>query len=454
MVKRPDRSPHGQRFQRTPQRHTVPETARPAAVRKPTKKPSAAESARDALQRGLHKLFDVLKARWNSLSALACRLIRKMLLRKDVPRATQRAFAVRRLRFAIYAGSAAVVTVVLLLVLLAPGGAAAPASEPSGSATPAPIATTAPDPVNIPFPTTAPDPSVTQAPATPTPRPTATPTQRPTATASPTQRPTATASPTPRPTATAAQTTSSGGTDMASMASYFVVSADTYYNEVGYSTNHYSYTEEELYMLARVMQTEAGGTANSMIAVGNVVINRVLCGRFGSTITAVVTSPNQFSYNPSATPKPSALSAAHAVLDDEVWLVPQNTYYFKGSGTEGEAWGSHPYCTCIGGNYFYTHDYSGRYNGDSIPPALFNRTYKHAQYGCKPEDRVYRIQYMLQSLGYSVSPDRYFGQGTREALIAFQQSMGLTADGVAGPATVEALINAFGVENYRAQFLS
>jgi hypothetical protein len=168
----------------------------------------------------------------------------------------------------------------------------------------------------------------------------------------------------------------------------------------------------------------------------------------------VVTANNQFAYNESVTPKQSAIDAAHAVLDDEVWYVPQNTYFFKGSGTEGVDWGSNTYCATIGGNYFYTHNYSGRYNGTGIPPALFDRTYKHAQYGCKAEDRVYRIQFMLQSLGYSVSPDKCFGKGTKDALIAFLQSKGLTADGVAGPSTIEALIGAFGVDNYIAKFVS
>jgi hypothetical protein len=238
---------------------------------------------------------------------------------------------------------------------------------------------------------------------------------------------------------------------MDALVAFYVETADTYYDKVGYSTNHYDYTDDELLVLARIMQIEAG-SRNGMIAVGNVIMNRVLCGRFGSTITAVVTAPNQFSYNPNLTPKQSAIDAAHAVLDDEVWLVPQNTYFFKGSGTEGVAWGSHPYCATIGGNYFYTHNYSGRYNGSSIPEALFARTYQYAQYGCKPADRVYRIQYMLKSLGYDVSTDKSFGKGTKAALIKFQKDNGLEADGVAGPSTLRALIRAFGVDEYCAKF--
>lgn len=236
---------------------------------------------------------------------------------------------------------------------------------------------------------------------------------------------------------------------MASLVSYYTLSAELYYNEVGYWSNHYDYTDDELHILAQIIQTEAGGESDKgKIAVGNVVMNRVLNGRWGNSIAAVV---GGFAYHPETVPKQGAIDAAHAVLDDENWVVPQNTYFFKPSSG---AWRSYTLWGQIGNHYFYTYAYSGRYNGTSIPPALFDRPYKHAQYGCKAEERVYRIQFMLQSLGYSVSPDKCFGKGTKDALIAFQQSKGLTADGVAGPATIEALINAYGLDQYIAKFAS
>ncbi len=234
---------------------------------------------------------------------------------------------------------------------------------------------------------------------------------------------------------------------MNSLVSYYIVTADSYYNTVGYYSNHYEYTDAELYMLAQIIQTESGGESTTgKIAVGNVVLNRVLCGRFGNSIDAV---KGGFAYHEDTVPKQGAIDAAHAVLDDEVWVVPQNTYYFKASGG---TWSSHTYWGKIGNHYFYTHNYSGRYNGTSIPEALFERVYKYAQYGCKKENRVYRIQYMLKALGYSVSTDKCFGKGTHDALMEFQKSKGLTADGVAGPSTVEALIRAFGVDKYLAEF--
>ena len=59
---------------------------------------------------------------------------------------------------------------------------------------------------------------------------------------------------------------------------------------------------------------------------------------------------------------------------------------------------------------------------------------------------------MLKSLGYDTATDKYFGKGTKAALIQFQQANGLEADGVAGPATLRALINAFGADAYSATF--
>ncbi|MEL7603269.1 MAG: peptidoglycan-binding domain-containing protein, partial [Bacillota bacterium] len=138
------------------------------------------------------------------------------------------------------------------------------------------------------------------------------------------------------------------------------------------------------------------------------------------------------------------------VLDDEVWVVPQNTYYFKASGGD---WRDFTFFGQIGNHYFYTRSFNTRYNGSSIPNALYARAFKYAQYGCKPSQRVYRIQYMLKSLGYDVEKaDKYFGMGTRAALIKFQQDQGLETDGVAGPATMKALIRAFGVDAYCDKF--
>src|ERR1700752_2254907 len=53
---------------------------------------------------------------------------------------------------------------------------------------------------------------------------------------------------------------------------------------------------------------------------------------------------------------------------------------------------------------------------------------------------VKSLQQKLKDLGFDPKGvDGNFGPGTRDAVIAFQQSKGLQADGIAGPATLAAL---------------
>ena len=400
-------------------------------------------------------------------------------------------------RIAIYAGAGMVVVVLLLVIVLVPHGQAAQlpvqakdddivaaaavmpvvATEESmptqASATPVPttkrpVATTAPDsdetdgiealprggtvptseptatPTSDPTATPKPDPTATAKPdptATPKPDPTATPKPDPTATPKP--DPTATPKPDPTP-------------EPADRADYFKVEADTYYNEVGYKSNDYEYTEDEWYVLAQLIDGEAGSQPTAgQIAVGNVVMNRVLASGYpGSDIITVVTAGSQFSgYSEDNVPNKSSKAAASAVLDDQVWTVPQHAFNFNSSNPEGDDWGSHTYYKRIGNHNFYI-DEPGRGRCTSLtpPPALYKRVYKWPQYGCKPANRVYRIQYMLKALGYDVTPDKYFGEGTHDALVAFQSEKGLDTDGVAGPATINALISAFGKDKYDKTF--
>ena len=243
--------------------------------------------------------------------------------------------------------------------------------------------------------------------------------------------------------------------DIDDMVDDCMVEAKLYYNEVGYSNNYYEYTDNEIYILAQLIYGEARGESlDGMVAVGNVVMNRVLNRRyFGNSITAVVTASGQFSgYKSTIVPSSKCRIAARKVLDFQVWVVPQNVYYFKASGEAGIDWASHKFYTRIGGHNFYTHNYGGRSTSDKIPPRLYERTYKWPRFGCFPENRVYRIQYMLNKLGYNVTADKYFGAGTMKELKKFQEKKGLEADGVAGPSTVEALIRAFGIEEYYEKF--
>jgi peptidoglycan hydrolase-like protein with peptidoglycan-binding domain len=54
---------------------------------------------------------------------------------------------------------------------------------------------------------------------------------------------------------------------------------------------------------------------------------------------------------------------------------------------------------------------------------------------------VTSLQFLLTSRGRSTTADGDFGSGTKAAVTAFQSSAGLTADGVAGPATFSALVS-------------
>ena len=101
--------------------------------------------------------------------------------------------------------------------------------------------------------------------------------------------------------------------------------------------------QNEIYILAQLIHGEARGESlDGMVAVGNVVMNRVLNRRyFGNTIESVVTASGQFSgYKSTIVPSSKCKRAARKVLDFQVWVVPQNVYYFKASGEVGIDWAS------------------------------------------------------------------------------------------------------------------
>ncbi|GHV04994.1 hypothetical protein FACS1894217_01140 [Clostridia bacterium] len=75
------------------------------------------------------------------------------------------------------------------------------------------------------------------------------------------------------------------------------------------------------------------------------------------------------------------------------------------------------------------------------PPAPVSPAYPgyYLQYGQKG-DNVATLQGLLNNYGYGLKVDGDFGSGTRNAVIDFQQKHGLTADGIVGEATWNALI--------------
>ena len=366
----------------------------------------------------------------------------------------------RNRRIVLYAGTGLVVVVALLVIFFVPSGEAAPAGpDPTASAQQSrPLAQAdavaliqgpralqpeaEPEETPTPIPTTQHDVSLENV-AVALPE-TSEQSEEPTETTEPSPIPTTKPDPTPVPVA------------IDDLVEDFVVEADLYYNKAGYSSNHYDYTDEEKYMLAQIISYEAGGEpTEGKLAVGNVVMNRVFYGYWGHSIKSVLSAKGQFSnFSFSNKPSSAAKAAASAILDFEVWVVPQNTYYFKATrlGKRGASWGGHEYYKTIGGHHFYTEHYGGRSNSDAVPPALFKRTFKYPQYGCKPESRVYRVQCMLHKLGYKVDADKYFGMSSKEALFEFQNDKGLEADGVAGPTTLKTLIKAYGIKDYYSDF--
>ena len=115
----------------------------------------------------------------------------------------------------------------------------------------------------------------------------------------------------------------------------------------------FSYTDEELDMLARLVYREAGsGSKDGMRAVATVVLNRVRSPYFGSTIKAVITAPGQFYGSLDNINAPSACyDIAKECLAGN--LYARDILYFK-SASSGKSWGGRTYCFSVGGNNFYT----------------------------------------------------------------------------------------------------
>lgn len=71
-----------------------------------------------------------------------------------------------------------------------------------------------------------------------------------------------------------------------------------------------------------------------------------------------------------------------------------------------------------------------------------------ALYNGSQGEKVWKLQERLQALGYYTDAvDGQFGQGTRDAVIAFQKKNGLEADGYAGEETQRVLYSENAVPN-------
>lgn len=108
-------------------------------------------------------------------------------------------------------------------------------------------------------------------------------------------------------------------------------------------------------LMAGILQCEAGGSHEGMIAVGTVIMNRVASSRFPNTLKGVVYQPGQFGPVSSGKlarvlkngPNSAAYAAAKAVLGGERHEKVKNCYYFNGT-----AWTDRDGVK-IGGNVFW-----------------------------------------------------------------------------------------------------
>ena len=126
--------------------------------------------------------------------------------------------------------------------------------------------------------------------------------------------------------------------------SAYIQSGDSYYNA------------DTLYWLSRIIYEESGNQSlDGMIAVGNVVMNRVNSPEFPNNIYDVLYQKNQFSPASNGvlgrTPNSESVVAAKLVMDG-AQVVP-TALFFNRAGTNSYASRTRPYVTTIGAHAFY-----------------------------------------------------------------------------------------------------
>ena len=119
------------------------------------------------------------------------------------------------------------------------------------------------------------------------------------------------------------------------------------------------YNQDDLFWLSRVMVAEAGNQGlKGQMAVGNVVLNRVLSPIFPDTIHGVLAQKNQFStYKGGALakriPTESCIIAAKLVLDGGVVEEVENALWFDAKCSNSWAARHKAHLATIGGHRFY-----------------------------------------------------------------------------------------------------
>lgn len=109
------------------------------------------------------------------------------------------------------------------------------------------------------------------------------------------------------------------------------------------------FSEEEIYLIQRVVETETYQRSFECKAnIASVVLNRFYSGKFGNTITKVVTSPHQFAYRRENITEDTILAVEYAF---EIGDTTQGALFFHSFKGKEE-----PRKTFCGANYIFSDD--------------------------------------------------------------------------------------------------
>lgn len=114
-------------------------------------------------------------------------------------------------------------------------------------------------------------------------------------------------------------------------------------NVVYYADLNLNIADNEIEMLERIVQAEAGGSGyDGMLAVANVVLNRVQCERFPDTVTEVIFANRQFTPVSDGRYYTVTVSdTAKQVVQDALSgarIVEEGAYYFCTPTAPGKGW--------------------------------------------------------------------------------------------------------------------
>ncbi|MCD0481047.1 peptidoglycan-binding protein [Streptacidiphilus sp. ASG 303] len=127
-------------------------------------------------------------------------------------------------------------------------------------------------------------------------------------------------------------------------------------------------------------------------------------------------------YNGSPAPLPAGWTGQHIWQYADSGVLPGDQDVFNGTAADLAAFAA------------------GTGGTPAAPPALSWPTVQQGQTGY----RVSMVQHLLNAHGASLTVDGDFGPGTRSAVVSFQSAQGLSADGVVGPRTWQALVSTVG----------